>query len=144
MTRPWQLVIDCADPDRLARFWADALGYRIETPPDGFDDWPSFLLSIGVPESEHNSASAIVDPAGTRPRVYFQRVPESKATKNRLHVDVPVTSGRDTPASERMAAQEAERDRLVSLAATEVGPVEEHGSRWIVMQDPEGNEFCIV
>lgn len=144
MARTWQLVIDAAEPDRLARFWAEALGYVVQPPPEGFDDWPSFLTTIGVPESEFDSASAIVDPDGRGPRVFFQRVPESKAGKNRLHVDVPVSAGPDAPPEERVADQEAERDRLVGLGATEVGPVEDLGGRWIVMQDPEGNEFCIT
>lgn len=144
MARHWQLVIDCAHPGRLAEFWAEALGYRLQSPPDGFDDWPSFLTSIGIPESDFDSASALVDPDGVGPRIYFQRVPEGKIVKNRLHVDVPVSAGPGTAPSERAADQETERDRLVALGATEIGPVESQGERWIVMQDPEGNEFCIT
>jgi hypothetical protein len=71
-----QVVIDCADPARLAEFWGEALGYIIQPPPPGFDSWPAFLLSVGVPESEWTSASAVVDPDGVGPRFYFQRVPE--------------------------------------------------------------------
>lgn len=144
MSRNWQLVIDANSPDRLARFWAEALGYVLQPPPDGFDDWPSFLTTIGVPESEFDSASALIDPDGRLPRVFFQRVPEGKAGKNRVHIDVPVSAGPDAPAEDRVADQEQERDRLVDLGATEVGPVEAFGGRWIVMQDPEGNEFCIT
>ena len=71
-------------------------------------------------------------------------MPESKAGKNRVHIDVPVSAGPDAAPEDRVADQEAERDRLVALGATEVGPVEDLGGRWIVMRDPEGNEFCIT
>src|SRR6266568_1398004 len=73
-----QVVIDCADPARLAEFWAAVLGYKVQDPPPGFDTWQAFLTAQGVPESEWNSASAVVDPSGPGPRVYFQRVPDPK------------------------------------------------------------------
>jgi hypothetical protein len=91
---------------------------------------------MGVPESQWNSASAVIDPDGAGPRVYFQRVPEGKAVKNRLHLDVRVPGGRDE--------LHAEADRLVALGASVVGPKEERGEFWIVVQDPEGNEFCLT
>jgi len=78
-----QLVFDTADPDAQARFWAAALGYTIQDPPQGFDTWEAFLTAQGVPEEEWNSASAITDPDGKGPRIYFQKVPEGKAAKNR-------------------------------------------------------------
>ncbi len=144
MVHNWQLAIDCADPALLAAFWAEALGYTLQPPPDGHDSWTDFLDSVGVPASEHNSASAVVDPAGVRPRIYFQRVPEEKTVKNRLHIDVPASEGPEQPLDERIPLQDAARDRLVAAGASEIGPVHELGSRWIVMQDPEGNEFCIT
>jgi predicted enzyme related to lactoylglutathione lyase len=91
---------------------------------------------MGVPESQWNSASAVIDPDGAGPRVYFQRVPEEKATKNRLHLDIRVRGGRE--------AIQPEVDRLVALGATVVGPKEERGEYWVVLQDPEGNEFCLT
>jgi hypothetical protein len=88
-----QVVIDCADPDRLARFWSKALHYVIPDPPEGFETWQDFLRSIGVPREEWNSASAVEDPDGTGPRIYFQKVPEIKVVKNRVHLDLNVGGG---------------------------------------------------
>jgi hypothetical protein len=136
MAKTVQVAIDCADPAALSRFWAEALGYVLNPPPDGHDSWESWLSAMGVPESEWNSASAIVDPDGQGPRIYFQRVPEAKAAKNRLHLDVRVGAGRE--------GIQAEVDRLVGLGATVVGPKEERGEFWVVLQDPEGNELCLT
>lgn len=136
-----QIVIDCADPARLAEFWAGALGYQVQPPPEGYDSWDSALAAWGVPDSERNSASAVTDPDGGGPRIYFQRVPEPKTVKNRLHLDVNAGAGR--PQDERRAVVEAEVDRLVGLGGT-VLRVQEDWKGWcIVMQDPEGNEFCV-
>jgi Glyoxalase-like domain len=128
-----QVVFDCADPDRLARFWADALGYKIQDPPPGFDSWPAFLEAMNVPKDQWDRASAIVDPDEKGPRLFFQKVPEPKATKNRVHLDV--NSGE--------VGVEAKVDELVAAGATRVGEHAEMGSHWVVMQDPEGNEFCV-
>ena len=128
-----QITFDCADPGRLAAFWASALGYVVQPPPEGYESWPAFLTSIGVPESEWNSRSACVDPAGAGPRLFFQRVPEPKAAKNRVHLDVNV--GRDRV--------DAEAGRLVAEGATLLREVSELGERWVVLADPEGNEFCL-
>ena len=136
MARTVQVAIDCADPAALSRFWAEALGYVLQPPPEGHDSWESWLRAMGVPESEWNSASAVIDPDGAGPRVYFQRVPEGKAVKNRLHLDIRVRGGRE--------AIPGEADRLVRLGATVVGPKDERGEHWVVMQDPEGNEFCLT
>jgi hypothetical protein len=139
-----QVVMDCTDPDRLARFWAEALGYKIQDPPEGFASWEDFLREQGVPESEWNSASAIVDPAGALPRIYFQRVPESKIVKNRVHLDLNVSGGRHTPLDERQRAVDAEVERLQGLGAMVFRPGGvERDEYWVVMQDPEGNEFCL-
>ena len=138
------MAIDCADPASLSRFWAEALGYVLQAPPEGHDSWESWLSAMGVAESEWNSASAVVDPDGRGPRVYFQRVPEAKAGKNRLHLDLAVSAGPSAPPDERRRAIEAEAERLVGLCATVVGAVEQRGQFWIVMQDPEGNEFCLT
>src|SRR6185437_16561409 len=98
-----QVVIDCADPAKLSAFWADALGYKLQDPPRGFASWQAFLEANHVPESEWNSASAIVDPDGSGPRFFFQRVPEPKTVKNRMHVDLNVSGGMQAPIEERRA-----------------------------------------
>lgn len=144
MAKALQVAIDCADPARLAEFWAAALGYVLDSPPDGFSSWPEALAAWGVPESEWNSASALVDPDGVGPRIFFQRVPEPKTGKNRIHLDVRHTAGPALPVDERRPAQQAEAERLVGLGATVVGEVEEMGGVWIVMRDPEGNEFDLT
>jgi hypothetical protein len=138
-----QIVVDCRDPARLARFWAEALGYQVQPPPTGFDSWESFLLANDVPESEWNSASAVVDPEGHGPRIFFQRVPEPKTVKNRVHLDLNVGGDPSTPSDRRRSRLEGERVRLVEAGAEVVGPVEQRGEYWIVLRDPEGNEFCI-
>jgi len=139
-----QVVFDCADPDRLARFWATALHYRVQDPPDGFTSWEAWLADAGVPESEWNSASAIVDPDGAGPRIYFQRVPEGKVVKNRVHLDLNASSKREVGSDEGRRRVGAEVERLRSEGATVVRPGgEERGEYWVVMQDPEGNEFCV-
>ena len=139
-----QIAIDCADPAGLAPFWAAALEYEVQPPPEGFDSWRDALLSWGVPEEDHNKANAIVDPTGVGPRVYFQQVPEPKTGKNRLHLDVSVSDGPGTPPDVRVAQQKPKVDQLVALGASVVGVVEEMGAAWHVLQDPEGNEFCVT
>ena len=144
MTRQFQVTFDCADPAALAAFWAEVLGYEVQAPPEGFDSWPAALAAFGVPESEWNSRSAILPSDGAGPRVFFQRVPEGKSVKNRLHLDVRVAT--ELRGDERMAALEAEADRLEALGATrayrvEPAPPMELG--FITMHDPEDNEFCL-
>ncbi|HEV7887517.1 MAG TPA: VOC family protein [Acidimicrobiales bacterium] len=131
-----QVVFDCADPERVARFWAAALDYTLDWSWANEED-VAFVRSGGLPESEVGSRSAASDPAGVRPRLFFQRVPEDKAGKNRVHVDVKAPEG----------GLEAEVERLVGLGATvdhrhegDFGPFHEVH---YVMQDPEGNEFCV-
>ena len=93
-----QVTIDCADPNRLARFWAEALRYRLQEPPDGFESWQAYWVSRGLPPEEvEDGYDAIVDPDGVGPRIWFQPVPEGKVVNHYA----------------------------------------------VVMQDPEGNEFCL-
>lgn len=138
-----QITFDCADPAALADFWAEALGYRKEAPPAGFDSWDDALRAWGVPEDQWNSRSAIVDPEGSRPRVFFQQVPEGKTAKNRVHLDIRAAAG--LVGDERMDKLEAEATTLIGLGATRVTRFEPGGTDagFIVMQDPEGNEFCL-
>jgi Glyoxalase-like domain len=137
----FQVVFDAADPDKLAKFWGAALGYVEQPPPPGHDSWDSFLDSIGVPEDKRNDASAVIDPDGKRPRIYFQRVPERKAGKNRVHLDINASTGRADP--DRAAKVEDQVERVVALGATVVSRNSDNHGGWVVMQDPEGNEFCV-
>lgn len=143
--REIQVTFDCAGPGALAEFWCAVLGYERQAPPAGFDSWQAALEAFGVPESEHDSRDAAVAPEGSHgPRLFFQRVPEGKVVKNRVHLDVRVAPGLEGPA--RMAALEEDADRLVALGATRVQRVDPDGgmeSGFLVMQDPEGNEFCL-
>jgi hypothetical protein len=144
MARDVQITFDCADPAALSAFWADALDYRLQDPPPGFDTWEQALEALGVPPERRNDASAVVDPEGSGPRLFFQRVPEGKQAKNRVHLDVRAAPG--LTGEDRMDALEKEADRLVSLGATRLGrhePDPPLGAGHIVMADPEGNEFCL-
>ena len=139
-----QVTFDATSPKVLGEFWAVALGYRQEDPPPGFDSWDAALEAWGVPPEHRNDASALVDPTGTGPRFFFQKVPEGKTAKNRLHLDVRAAPGLD--GDERMAALEAECARLVALGASRLRrhePAPPMSAGFIVMQDPEGNEFCL-
>jgi hypothetical protein len=138
---PVQVTFDCADPDRIARFWAVTLDYVMQPPPDGFATWDAFLESIGVPQDQRDTASAIVDPEGVGPRLFFQKVPEGKTAKNRVHLDVNVGGGRATPDEERRRRVDAKANVLVEAGATEVRRTAERGEYFITMLDPEGNEF---
>lgn len=143
MAREVQVTFDCADPGALAEFWAEVLGYVVQPPPEGFASWDEALDAWGVPADQRNDRSAVVDPEGRGPRVYLQKVPEGKVVKNRLHLDVRAAPGLE--GEERMAALEAECERLTALGAARVLRTEPGGigSGHIVMQDPEGNEFCL-
>ena len=141
MAKEIQVTFDCADPGALAEFWAAALGYEVQGPPPGFETWPDALTAWGVPKDQWNSKSAIVDPDGKGSRIFFQRVPEGKVVKNRVHLDVRSAPGLE--GDDRLAALEAEAARLAPLGATKVEVREDLQSIFIVMQDPEGNEFCL-
>jgi len=149
MATTFQLTIDCADPARLTRFWAIALGYRLEDPPGGFDTWNNYWRSIGVPEEELDDAvdasDSLVDPDGVGPRIWFQQVPEGKVVKNRLHLDLKVGGGRDIPLETRRERVDAEASRLVEAGAVRARLLSQGGLdhyAW-TLQDPEGNEFCV-
>ena len=152
MSRHIQVTFDAHDPRALSSFWRDALGYVHPGPPgvdlpEGADPlaaWDDFLERVGVPAEERNSASALEDPDGHGPRLFFQQVPEGKVAKNRVHLDVRAAPG--LQGEERMAALEAECDRLVAIGATRLQrhePEPPLGAGHIVMADPEGNEFCL-
>jgi hypothetical protein len=112
--------------------------------PEGFDSWEQALDAFGVPPENRNDAAAVVDPEGRGPRLFFQRVPERKQVKNRVHLDVRAAPGLHGDA--RMAALEAEAERLVTHGATRLQrfePAPPLGAGHILMADPEGNEFCL-
>ncbi len=142
----FQLVIDCADPDRLARFWAAALGYQLEPPPAGFATWDDYWRDFGVGEEDLGiGEDRIIDPDGRGPRIWFQVVPERKTVKNRWHLDVHVSGGRAVPSETRRQRVDAEARRLGDLGATLVGVVDTEGLDHyaVAMKDPEGNEFDV-
>lgn len=136
-----QMTFDCADPQAVAQFWKGALGYADPPVPPGFDSWDAFDASL--PEERRGGVWACQDPDGVGPRLFFQRVPESKTVKNRLHLDVRVGAG--LTGEERVAALETEASRLVSLGARRLHlvPADEVDESFLVMQDIEGNEFCL-
>lgn len=147
-----QLTFDAHSPQTLGLFWAEVLGYVVDPPPGGeigtpeetLQAWFAALEAMGVPESEWDSRFAIIDPDGVGPRVFLQRVPEAKTAKNRLHVDVRAAVG--LSGDERMAALEAECERLLALGATRLRrhePAPPMSDGWLVLADPEGNEFCL-
>lgn len=136
-----QVTFDCAEPERVALFWCEALGYVVPPPPPGFASWDEFDATL--PPEHQGSAFACVDPTGVGPRLFFQRVPEGKSVKNRLHLDVRVGTG--LVGEERVAALEAECARLLPLGATRLELLVADGvnESTLVMQDVEGNEFCL-
>ncbi|MGY4908079.1 VOC family protein [Micromonospora aurantiaca (nom. illeg.)] len=148
MARDWKLVIDCADPIGLARFWAEALGYQVEdnsvlierlaaagaVPPeayvevDGRKAWRE-LAAVRHPDDPVDPASG----TGLGRRFLFQAVPEPKRVKNRLHVDLHVGP----------EGRAAEVKRLTALGATVLAEVADRGGEHTTMADPEGNEFDV-
>jgi len=143
MATEFQVTFDSADPAAHAAFWAEALHYVLAPPPSGFDSWDAALDAWGVPPERRNDRSALVDPQGAGPRLFFQKVPEPKTAKNRVHLDLRAAAGR--PKEERSDALEAECTRLVALGARRLYRMDADGidDVCIVMQDPEGNEFCL-
>jgi predicted enzyme related to lactoylglutathione lyase len=109
------ICFDCIDPDRVAHFWAAVLGYTLAPPS---------------PEEPDDPSIAIHAPAGGL-RIWFNKVPEPKVVKNRVHIDINMPDG-------------AELERLQRLGARILGEIREAEERvrWTIMADPEGNEFC--
>lgn len=139
MGRTIQIDIDCADPERLAAFWAEVLGYRVADPPMGHESWRAF--SEAEAEEAGERWCSVVDPDGAGPRVLLHRVREPKVVKNRLHLDVFVASPADPEKNWPVVDDEVER--LVGLGATKLRRVSENDQCFVVMADPEGNEFCV-
>jgi len=154
MPARFQLVVDCQDPELLARFWAGALGYVLEPPPEGFATWDDWRRDMGFPDSELGGGpDSIVDPRGEGPRIWFAARPDAKVVKNRLHLDIHAStdgpylgSVRKIPIEVRRQRVDAEARRLADLGATITGVLGDGDSLdhyAIGMKDPEGNEFDI-
>jgi Glyoxalase-like domain len=138
-----QVVFDAADPPKLAAFWGEAIGYVEEDPPDGFDSWEAWAVANDLPREDWDNYASRVDPDGAGPRLFFQRVPEPKTAKNRVHLDLAVSGGRETPIEDRRRRVADAVERAVAAGATRVKAYDEAGQHWVVLQDPEGNEFCL-
>lgn len=140
-----QVVFACHDPAQLAEFWAGALGYVVQPPPEGFDTWVDFASKMNIPEENWNDISAVVDPESRGPRILFERY-DGGPPNQRVHIDVNSVGGgspelTDEDRRKRLAE---ERSRLEALGATykkEATGVA--GEIWIEMYDPEGNWFCV-
>ncbi len=127
---------------RLAAFWAAALDYVLEPPPDGFDTWDEFADAVGIPHGKRNDIAAVVDPSGVGPRVLFERY-DGGAPTQRVHVDIN-SLGHGVSSEVRAALLTEERVRLEALGATHKREASGMaGETWIEMYDPEGNWFCV-
>jgi hypothetical protein len=136
-----QIVFDAAEPARLADFWELAMGYVKESPPPGFATWADFARAINLPEEQWGDQASVVDPEGAGPRLYFQRVPEGKVAKNRVHLDVRVALGLNGEA--RAQRIEEHVARLLEAGASIAWRNSDPRGEVVVMRDPEGNEFCV-
>jgi predicted enzyme related to lactoylglutathione lyase len=110
----YEIVMDCQDPPVLGRFWADVLSYEIA--------------------EEDADVTYIEDPQNVGPAMCFNKVDETKTSKNRLHLDLNVDED----------AMENEIERLTTLGARRVNIGQNDETFWAVLADPEGNEFCLV
>jgi hypothetical protein len=142
MTPKIQIAIDCADPHALVRFWAAAVDYEIEDHHDQIVE----IVGAGLASDDDiieidgrkawKIAAACRDREGHGPRLLFQVVPEPKAVKDRIHLDLHFLQGD--------AGREAEVARLIGLGATKLWDGQQGPQRWVTMADPEGNEFCVA
>jgi hypothetical protein len=138
------IVFDCANPDLVARFWMEALcGYDFPMPvPDGFLSWDEWADAQGIPVEQRPTGRTLVDKDRDRPDIFFLQVPEAKAGKNRLHLDIKVAPG--LSGADRRTKIEQEAQRLATLGATIFRPMDLPEGFYLIMQDPEGNEFCVA
>jgi hypothetical protein len=138
MPRTFGVTIDCADPVALAAFWCGVLGYVHDPPPTGYASWAEHDAARGIGADEAGAGATIVDPSGRGARLYFQRVPEAKVVKNRVHLDVAAADDRSWDAV--LAAVQ----RAVAAGATRIGESSDPDDPFIVLADPAGNEFCVL
>ncbi|MFF3616062.1 VOC family protein [Streptomyces sp. NPDC002580] len=144
----WKLVIDSADPHAQADFWSAALGYTVEDnsafierlldlgalPAEATVDFHGRrafrdLIAVRHPDDPFDEERG----TGLGRRLLFQRVPEAKTVKNRLHLDLHPGEGR----------RAGEVGRLTALGASVLREVKGAAGEWVVMADPEGNEYCV-
>ncbi|QZN87244.1 VOC family protein [Cellulomonas sp. C5510] len=149
MSLQLQVVIDCRHPRALGRFWMTALDYVEEPPPPPFASWDEAMDAWGIgPDDDRDPAYANVDPTGAGPRVFFQKVPEDKVVKNRVHLDVRWSDAQGVDRQDQAAALAAARqhaEALVVAGGTVLREVDDpREGAWVVMADPEGNEFCVA
>ncbi len=124
-------------------FWGLALGYVPEPPPEGFASWEAFARSAGIPEAQGGDTASQIDPAGEGLRLYFQKVPEPKTAKNRVHLDVRV-AGREVRGEERKRLVSEHVERLVQAGASLAWRTDDVRGSSVTLFDPEGNEFCVT
>ena len=138
-----QVVFDCADPARVAAFWEGA-ALRPRSAPPHAHVGRTGRRRRASPRRTGTTPAPSRTPDGEGPRLFFQKVPESKVAKNRMHLDLNVGGGSSVPIEERRERVNAEVARLKQLGATdERGAIEKQGEYWVRMNDPEGNEFCV-
>jgi hypothetical protein len=134
-----QIAVDCAEPHRLADFWAAAVGYEVEDHSAQIERLVADGHATDDDTTTHGgrrawrTAAACSDPTGGRPRLLVQEVPEAKQGKNRVHLDLQVGEDR----------RDAEVDRLLALGAARIGEGSQGPHHWVVLADPEGNELCV-
>ena len=138
MAQRIQVAIDCQDPERLAGFWASVLGYEVAPPPVGYASWAEHALDQAQQPGEF--WIKIRDPEGQGPTLLFHRVPEVKMVKNRVHLDVKAPA---PTADDRAAQVQTFIGRVVEWGGTKVREVTDDAGYFAVMNDPEGNEFCV-
>lgn len=142
-----QITIDCRDPSALLPFWAAALDYEPRPAPEGFATWRDWYVSVGVPVEELGDGDCqdrLQDPAGVGPPVWFQVVPEAKAVKNRVHLDLMVAD-RSLPVEQRRVEVDAKVATLLALGGSVLRVQQLHADHYgVVLQDPEGNELCVA
>jgi len=139
MVPKMQVAMDTADPHAQARFWAAVMHYDVEQHgplveqlvADGLMPYEDTIELDG--QRAFRDVAACSDPAGAAPRFFFQRVPEGKTAKNRLHLDIQVGPERAP----------VEVERLQALGATIAWVTSDRGPTTTTMRDPEGNEFCV-
>jgi hypothetical protein len=144
MAMTFQLTFDCDRAHLLAEFWAGVLGYKPADPPAGFATWEEWLRHHDVPEEEWDDGASIEDPdgGGSARRISFLKVPEPKTAKNRIHMDLDVAD-RTAPIEEQVRDIDREVERIEGLGGTKVRADRIPTHYHVVMQDPEGNEFCV-
>jgi hypothetical protein len=142
MSHSVQIVIACEDPNLLTEFWAAALGYVPQPPPEGFESWDEFADAVGIPGEKRNDIGAVIDPEGIGPRILFERYNGGEPNQ-RVHFDVNVIH-EPLDEAQRVDRLAGERERLEGLGATfKREATGMAGEYWIEMFDPEGNWFCV-